>query len=162
MKMPHEPIDWIGNLYGQSLDAFTAALDEATTDMAAASDMPPIEFQKNSVAIRISREMAIDLGMTEPTPEERATRDTQMAQYREREAERQARYEVGLVALAAADEVTRAVLELHAPVEQYGRRVCEGCDMDGYEAESPEWPCRTVEVLAKANGLDMSYEGDQG
>lgn len=37
-----------------------------------------------------------------------------------------------------------AVRELHAPTETLD---CYGCDIDGYEAEAPMWPCRTAVIV---------------
>jgi hypothetical protein len=89
----------------------------------------------------------------EPTPEERAEMERARAEYRQREALR-------LEALAAArerlaaitDPLTRAILDLHAEGE---REECQGCDVDGYEAESPPWPCRTVETVAAHHGIGL-------
>ena len=36
---------------------------------------------------------------------------------------------------------------LHAPVREGSGYVCEGCDAAGWEAEVPEWPCRTWRLL---------------
>jgi len=41
------------------------------------------------------------------------------------------------------------LLELHHPNERGG---CDGCDMDGYECDHPEWPCRTVCLIGKHFG----------
>jgi hypothetical protein len=50
----------------------------------------------------------------------------------------------------------RAVVELHAPdwyhPYYYG---CRGCDADGYEWEPPEWPCSTVELIARVLGVEL-------
>ena len=31
---------------------------------------------------------------------------------------------------------------------------CEGCDVDGYEWEYPEWPCQTTTVIAQHLGVE--------
>lgn len=51
--------------------------------------------------------------------------------------------------LKSTSAVVRSMAELHGPVVSltYSRAVCDGCDMDGYECESPEWPCRTWLLL---------------
>lgn len=41
------------------------------------------------------------------------------------------------------------LLKLHKKDE---RGACDGCDMDGYECDAPEWPCRTVRLLAEHFG----------
>lgn len=63
-----------------------------------------------------------------------------------------------LALLAATDGALRAVVELHAPQWHTWRWCCEGCDMDGYDVEAPEWPCRTVELAAQELGVDLGGE----
>lgn len=56
--------------------------------------------------------------------------------------------------LAASGGLRRAILELHAPVVSdysYTPR-CEGCDMDGYDAEPPPFPCRSYELARDFGG----------
>lgn len=56
--------------------------------------------------------------------------------------------------VAATDGVARAVLELHAPVQDFhgvGAH-CDGCDASGYEWEPPGWPCRTYELVTDGSG----------
>ena len=58
----------------------------------------------------------------------------------------------------------RAVVELHAPVPHtlHGnliRNVCEGCDAGAYAEESPDWPCSTVQAVARELGIEA---GDHG
>ncbi|MFB6392700.1 hypothetical protein [Polymorphospora lycopeni] len=61
--------------------------------------------------------------------------------------------------LAATDGVLRSVVELHAP---HGRvSECEGCDFDGYDAERPDWPCRTIELIAEQVGITLTAEADR-
>jgi hypothetical protein len=52
-------------------------------------------------------------------------------------------------------QVFLAVLELHKPEPVWHQsrvKLCHGCDMDGYETEYPEWPCRTVRTIAHVLG----------
>jgi hypothetical protein len=51
-----------------------------------------------------------------------------------------------------ADPLTRTILDLHS-VDKYGE--CGGCDFGGYEAEPPEWPCRTVTAVAEHHGIEL-------
>jgi hypothetical protein len=58
----------------------------------------------------------------------------------------------------------RAVVELHAPVTHYPgsdvsvgfRPQCFGCEIDGYDAEHPEWPCGTVKAIARELGIEVA------
>jgi hypothetical protein len=53
---------------------------------------------------------------------------------------------------ALTDPLARAILDLHSEDE---RGECQGDDFDGYEAERPSWPCRTVEAVAEQNGIEL-------
>jgi hypothetical protein len=69
-------------------------------------------------------------------------------------AEESTRIRLGILAahaqaLAAADGLRRAVLELHAPVfsgdsDRYPN--CEGCEYGGYEGEPTSFPCMTYDL----------------
>lgn len=104
------------------------------------------EIKKIGHVIHISREMLLDEGLVEPTAGERATRERYAAEQDARiEAERRRRAEAFARLADLDDRVARAVLELHRADE---RGECRGCDVAGYEAEQPDWPCRTVETVA--------------
>ena len=45
------------------------------------------------------------------------------------------------------------VRALHAPSGD-SWLCCEGCDMDGWEAEAPEWPCRTARLVYSAAEIE--------
>jgi hypothetical protein len=52
----------------------------------------------------------------------------------------------------------RAVVELHKPVPYWEHKpdewlVCKGCDLSGYDAENPPWPCSTIQAIAEALGI---------
>lgn len=66
----------------------------------------------------------------------------------EREA-REARQDARHAELLTAGGVVAAIAGLHSPDEH---RSCEGCDYGGYEAEAPEWPCRTWDLLDEQHG----------
>lgn len=68
-------------------------------------------------------------------------------------AEREAKLAIARERLAAIrDPLARAVLDLHAE-DEYGE--CSGDDLDGYEAEPPDWPCRTVVKIAEHYGIPL-------
>lgn len=77
------------------------------------------------------------------TPEEIAARE-------EWEAETQwivqRRQEIHRQHVERAEPLAAAVLQLHAPSEERHAR-CLGCDYDGFEAEPPEFPCRTYRLV---------------
>lgn len=49
------------------------------------------------------------------------------------------------------------LLNLHGPVEQFGRDICEGCEWTGYDAEPPDFPCSTYEIVARHAGDGVEY-----
>jgi hypothetical protein len=83
----------------------------------------------------------------EPTPEERDRHERAKA---EREAYEAARADFATTLHEQSAQWGRVILNLHA-MDEHGR--CAGCDVSGYEAEQPEWPCRTVHLLAELRGI---------
>lgn len=57
-----------------------------------------------------------------------------------------------LLGAAAGDELALDVLHLHRP----DGVSCTGDDFGGYDGEDPEWPCRTVQVIARRLGVEVS------
>lgn len=109
------------------------------------------QITKIGAWLPISREMAVDHGLIEPTPEER-----QQARVRHEEYERErqavlARIDAARPKLnALTDPTARAVLDLHSEDDDH---TCEGCDWDGFEAERPPWPCSTIRVVAEVHDI---------
>lgn len=62
----------------------------------------------------------------------------------------------------AAYAALRAVIELHAPRPYFDHTpdwlICKGCDLDGYDAENPPWPCSTVRTIAEHLGIREGAE----
>lgn len=103
--------------------------------------------------IPTSREVALDLGMVEPTEAERAEIESRAAAARAWRAERDVERATAREHLAEiTDPLARTILDLHTENE---RGECTGDDMDGYETEYPEWPCRTVVAVAKHYGIPL-------
>ena len=114
-------------------------------------------FFKNSIALRISREMALDFGIAEETEAEKRKRGEELAAYRAKRAAAQPRLRAALAALDALDGLARDVLDLHTFDPAYPcSRSCEGCDFSGYEGDPPDWPCRTVDLIAERHGIDLT------
>lgn len=85
----------------------------------------------------------------EPSPEQLAA----LAEWKQRADERKAKLDAARQRLAAlTNPLARAILDLHSEDE---RGECQGDDFDGYEAERPSWPCRTVEAVAEQNGIEL-------
>lgn len=113
--------------------------------------------RKVSYVVPVSREQAVEYGLVEPTPEERAehARVAALAAVRRRTA--WATLTRAQAALAAVvDPLSRSLLDLHTHTSE-GRPRCEGCDV---EAEQPEWPCRTVQEIARHHGIELPKPGD--
>lgn len=112
-----------------------------------------ISVKRSSYLVPFAREVAIDAGLIEPTPAERADRERSVEYWRRRAAEQATRLNAARHRLdGVTDPLSRAVLDLHSEDE---RGTCKGCDFDGYEAERPNWPCRTVEVVAAQYGIEL-------
>lgn len=97
-----------------------------------------------------------------PVAESEEQRAERLAAYRRSRAEAWALYHAAIPALdAITDPIARAVLDLHAPRARHQREgwvfapECEGCEFGGYEAEPPEWPCGTTEIIAKHYGIEL-------
>lgn len=111
-------------------------------------------FCMNALAFPMSREMALDHGLVEPTPQEVADRAARAAVYRVEAARREiVRVEWFSALLDAAGPVARAILEEHTP----GR--FDDCEGDGFDAFAGlSWPCNTVLVGARAAGVEVPEE----
>lgn len=114
------------------------------------------EVQKFGQIVPVSREFAILYGIVQPTPEERAEMDAELARFH---AERDAAQPILRDAIRALDAVDdalgRIILDLHQRVPNHSNWRCEGCNLDGYEAEPPEWPCDTTVAIAEHYGIAM-------
>ena len=111
------------------------------------------EVRKIAAYVSVSRQSLLDAGAIEPTEAERREMDAQRV---ETERLRRLATEAWPVMVQQLDAVTgtvgRAMLDLHSADE---RGECVGCDFDGYEAERPIWPCRTVTKIADLHGIEV-------
>lgn len=120
----------------------------------------PLSPKKTAMRVWVSQELLddarafqVDLGLVEPTPDERAEAERRHAEYRAREAEREAARERFRTAVdAITEQPARAVLDLHC---ENARGECEGDDADGYDWQYTDWPCRTVTEIAKHYGITL-------
>lgn len=78
----------------------------------------------------------------EPDTDE-AAKAERLAAYRAKADARNAEISAMEAALAAFPDILQPVIQLHT---RDGRQ-CMGCDVDGYECEQPEWPCRTIQTI---------------
>lgn len=115
-----------------------------------------LNFTSNSFVYTVSREYALDMGMIEPTPEELAERNESSRLFHERQREKRAKALAALRDLRGKDALTDMLLDLHScDTEAEWTAECPGCDFTGWESEPPEWPCRTVALLAERHGVDL-------
>lgn len=100
------------------------------------------------------------------TPEEVRRRDEAAARYRSAVAAARGFYDAAIPALLGlalyGDQVTRAMLDLHAPKTNYSGFVCEGCEWEGVDAEEPQWPCATTRKIAELHGVTVPANFDIG
>jgi hypothetical protein len=66
-----------------------------------------------------------------------------IAAYRARTAAKQAEIAAMEARLKTFPDILQPIIELH---HRDGGQ-CMGCDVDGYECEQPEWPCRTIQTI---------------
>lgn len=108
-------------------------------------------FDLNVIAVRfdLSREMAIDAGIVEPTPQERAAMDVDRERWKASRARAAAQQAEWFSTIHdAAGPVGAAMLALHVP-DKYGD--CKGCGFE--ELAGLAWPCATVLAGAEAVGI---------
>lgn len=110
-------------------------------------DRPGIAFglKKASISIPISAEMLAFHGPDRRTPEQQAE-DERRHQVRKK---REAKFEADLAAIT--DPLSRLVLNLHAK-KNYDE--CDGCDPGSYAESAAEWPCATVDLIARHHGIE--------
>lgn len=114
------------------------------------------EIKRYSYVLPVPRELLLDAGMVEATPAERAKAEREIAELRRQAAANAATLDAARQRLAEiTDPLARSILDLH---HEDKRGECEGDDSDGWEAESPEWPCRTVEAVAAHYGIEMPWQ----
>lgn len=109
----------------------------------------------NAIVMNVSREMALDYGMVQPTPEEKAEREAAAERFRQSQVAKRSEFREAITELWLVGGVTAAVLDLHKPDLEADYPDCPGCDVSGYEGEQPDWPCRTVRLLAEVNGITL-------
>lgn len=111
------------------------------------------EVRKIAAYVTVSRQQLLDAGAVEPTEEERREAEASRAETDRRRRLATEAWPGMIQRLGAISEpVARAILDLHSAD---GRGECEGCDFDGYEAERPYWPCRTVLKIAELHAIDV-------
>lgn len=108
-----------------------------------------LDVTKMTGYMPISRPLAIEYGLVDPTPEERAQLEREAAESRRGAYERDLRLAVARARLAdLTDPLVRAILGLHA---ESGHGECTAC-IDGDFAD--DWPCDTVELVARHYGIE--------
>ena len=121
-----------------------------------------ITVAKVGAVVPVSDGLARAFHLRPLTSDEQAEEDRRAAELDAKRAAVAARIPGELARLDALDDpVSRAVLDLHARRPWYAYDTatwwtCTGCDMDGYEAEEPRWPCRTAEAVAGVHGIDLT------
>jgi hypothetical protein len=69
---------------------------------------------------------------------------------------------LALTAAVAEVPIFADLVALHRPCAEFVRSdgtasswECDGDDFGGWEADRPEWPCRTVEIIARHVGVNL-------
>lgn len=110
--------------------------------------MSEINVTKVAGMVTVSRELLYIDGNWTMSDAEAARVDAEIAA-------RNAAWEAWQGALdeATVNPIVQKILDLHAEVDTSWRPHCEGCDADGYDADYPEWPCRTTLAITEALGI---------
>ncbi len=136
---------------------FIDALDPVS-DLAEVTDVPPI-FLRNSIAIRVTRDMLLGAGRVTPTPEEQAEMDEARRLNIIRHNRHVFMCEAAWAFLSMIkNPIVRAVLDLHAMVDaahEYAEPTCAHCVYDSEMGYQEDWPCETTRVIAIAYGIEM-------
>lgn len=97
----------------------------------------------------MSEQQRADATARAEAEQERRVREAREARQRW-EVERQARYEA--TRDRADPPLVRALVDMHAPIDEHGFDVCAGCpqstDRDGYD-EHADWPCDTFLLIER-------------
>jgi hypothetical protein len=110
----------------------------------------PINIVKYGQEIPISRQMAIDAGIIEPTPEERVRQERDRAEWRAKVEADKPKYEAAVQALrvlAASDDTHSLAARLLHIHENHGGV----CDAHGGE-DYTMWPCDVAQTIAQHYG----------
>jgi D-alanyl-D-alanine carboxypeptidase len=105
-------------------------------------------IRKTGYTIPISRQMAIDAGIIEPTAEERAEEERAHAEYLAEVEAAKPQYEAALQTiqlLTASDDTHSLAARLLHQHENKGG-VCKACWVS--EETWPTWPCNVVQTIA--------------
>jgi hypothetical protein len=77
--------------------------------------------------------------------------EEERARWAREKAAAQPRLHKAMAGLRTLDDLERELVELHC--DDDGK--CAGCDFSGFEADPPDWPCRTVQHIAEYNGWNL-------
>ncbi len=117
-------------------------------------------FRTNSIAMNISREMALAHGLATPTPEEVERYNARYREWWEASTAAWGEADSFRASLAEVnDTVARIVLDIHRPIDD-DTAECYGCPIDHDEYREP-WPCATVAAVSRAIGIEP-YTGYLG
>ena len=121
--------------------------------------MATVEPQRMSYTIQVSRELALDYGLIEPTPEERRQAAEDRRKWQAWQKRQNKRTADGLAALIAIkDPLAQRLLNLHNRARGHDGRYmsCNSCSIGDDEVD---WPCITVLVIAEHHGIQMVEPG---
>ena len=114
-------------------------------------------FEQNVFTMRVDERMMPGWSPDQLSPAERAKYDEERRlALIERNKQTLIRESVWWQLRAITDPAIRAVLDLHAMVEQrYGGPECAHCYRDTEMGDHEDWPCETTRAIANAYGIEM-------
>lgn len=134
-------------------DDVTGAVPPGTVPVVARTEETfGLNVERNQYMFRVSREYAVAFGLVEPNDAERAAMAAESALLAERVARVRVEFQTLVEHLAHPTRpALRAVIDLHAPhrSEYDSRLTCRGCPSG---EDWADWPCSTIEAIAKVCG----------
>lgn len=128
----------------ESVREFSQLQEETTS----ALKLPAFTVGKQGYLVRITDDQ---LGMAEVWPVEVLSPEAEEAARKERELEQRQRLINITARLALAPEALHPIIELHSPDQEgigsLSWETCTGCDAGAYAESSPDWPCRTIDLI---------------
>ena len=107
-----------------------------------------------SYVIPVSREMAIDHGLVQATPEEIAARNDRGQRFHAEQRALREAFADPIKVLTKARGLVGVMAALHAPHDGDYDVTCTGCPEDN-EYGPPDWPCSTIVAVAEWARVDL-------
>jgi hypothetical protein len=128
----------------------------AGVDLTADPQAPVVFAKKQGYLVQVTNDQLQDAQVWPvevlPPEEWAAAKATELERQRQEVAQTTLR-------LATAHPALMPVIDLHSPENTGYGLYCMGCDAGAYADDSPEWPCRTIELILDGLGPHIMHNG---